>query len=151
MRAMASPFIDILEAALPLLLSSLAIFTSMGAVVDFLRWLKPKPKPDYFGGDDIGGDDFDDGIEDRVVHNRRITHDSHWSQERRRKSEAATVERQDYELLKTPRRQIRIPKPRRGKAPFLALVLVAIVFAISLGVLWSLMHMGGPIEATVNA
>jgi len=42
-------------------------------------------------------------------------------------------------------------RPRHRGGPFLAAVLVAVVFGISLAVIWSLMHMGGPVEATVNA
>jgi hypothetical protein len=36
-------------------------------------------------------------------------------------------------------------------APFYAVILVALVFAISIGVVWALTHIGGPLEATVNA
>jgi hypothetical protein len=139
---MANPFIDLIEAAGPLLLSSMAVFASMGAVLDLLRWFRSREK-------DIGARiEIPSGS--TVIHNRRTTHDSKWPGDRKSESEAATIERQEAETIENATQYVTV-RPRRTKGPFLALVLVAIVFAISLAVLWSLMHMGGPIEATVNA
>jgi hypothetical protein len=140
---MASPVIDLVEAVLPLILSLGGIFASTGAVVDFWKWLRQNK----------GATVEDDSVDLPTVHNRWMTHDRKWPAGKESQAEAATGEIQGGEAYTelreyAPRRPRR---PPRRRAPFLAAVLVAIVFAISLAVIWILTHMGGPVEATVNA
>lgn len=50
-----------------------------------------------------------------------------------------------------PYRHENLRRPSSGLAILYAAILVVCVFAISIGVIWTLTHIGGPLQATVNA
>jgi hypothetical protein len=49
-----------------------------------------------------------------------------------------------------PKDDVKASSSNANASLFLAVLLVVCVFAISIGVIWSLTHMGGPIEASVK-
>jgi hypothetical protein len=69
-------------------------------------------------------------------------------------TEGELAETEDEEKMRKDFKASRIPEPSQGAFPsnlFYALFLVGCVFAIAIGVVYTLTHIGGPLQATINA
>jgi hypothetical protein len=113
---------EILGAIVSALLGAAGVFTSTGVIELVIKLVKQIRNPE--GEDEL--------LEDRASNRPLFTYYNE------RSIDGAT-------------RLRKRPTSTPGVGLFYAALLVLCVFAISIGVVWTLTHMGGPLEATVNA